>query len=114
MEDGGEVTFDLRDGLDVQIRPGATVDDVLALDVNRGHPMTGPVCVEGAEPGDLLDVEILDIAPGDWGYTIILPGLGLLGHRFPDPFVVSWALAAGWRARPISQAWPSRAARSSA
>jgi formamidase len=95
VEPGAEVTFDLRDGLDVQITPDSTVADVLALDVNRGHPMTGPVAIAGAEPGDLLDVEILAIEPADWGYTIILPGLGLLGHRFGEPFVVKWDLRGG-------------------
>jgi formamidase len=95
IEPGEQVSFDLRDGLDVQIRPDSGVQDVLDLDVNRGHPMTGPVAIAGAEPGDLLDVEILDIAPADWGYTIVLPGLGLLGHRFDEPFVVSWDLRGG-------------------
>jgi formamidase len=92
---GDEVTFDLRDGLDVQITPGSTVDDVLTLDVNRGHPMTGPLYVDGAEPGDLLDVEILEINPANWGYTIILPNLGLLDFRFAEPFVVEWDLTDG-------------------
>ena len=89
------MAFDLRDGLDVQIRPGSTVADVLALDVSRGHPLTGPVHVEGAEPGDLLEVEILDVTPAEWGYTIILPNLGLLGHRFAEPFVVEWEIHEG-------------------
>jgi formamidase len=92
---GDEVTFDLRDGLDVQITPGATVEDVLTLDVTRGHPMTGPVHIEGAEPGDLLDVEILEIRPAQWGYTVILPSLGLLDFRFAEPFVVEWDLSGG-------------------
>lgn len=92
---GDVVTFGLRDGLDVQIRPGSTVADVVALDVNRGHPMTGPVVIEGAEPGDLLDVEILDITPDGWGYTIIMPRLGLLDYRFDEPFVVEWDLTGG-------------------
>ena len=92
---GEEVTFEMRDGLDVQIKPDSTVDDVVSLDVNRGHPMTGPVYIDGAEPGDLLDVEILDITPSDWGYTIILPNLGLLDYRFSEPFVVKWNLSGG-------------------
>ena len=57
--------------------------------------MTGPVFVEGAEPGDLLDVEILEIEPADWGYTIVLPRLGLLDFRFEEPFVVEWDLSGG-------------------
>jgi formamidase len=92
---GESVLFQLRDGLDVQIRPDSTADDVIAMDLNRGHPMTGPVYVRGAEPGDLLDVEILDITPADWGYTIIMPNLGALDYRFSEPFVVQWDLRGG-------------------
>ena len=95
VEPGENVVFQLRDGLDVQIRPDATTGDVIAMDVNRGHPMTGPVCIRGAEPGDLLDVDILHISPADWGFTIIMPQLGALGHRFGEPFVVKWDLRGG-------------------
>jgi formamidase len=95
VEPGECVLFQLRDGLDVQIRPDSTTADVTAMDLNRGHPMTGPVSIRGAEPGDLLDVEILDITPADWGYTIIMPGLGALDHRFSEPFVVKWDLGRG-------------------
>lgn len=95
VDPGDVVTFDLRDGLDVQIVAGSSPDAVLTLDVNRGHPMTGPVYVAGAEPGDLLDVEILEIEPANWGYTIVIPNLGLLSHRFGEPFVVSWDLRGG-------------------
>jgi formamidase len=95
VEPGQSVLFQLRDGLDVQIRPDSTTDDVIAMDLNRGHPMTGPVYIRGAEPGDLLDVEILDITPADWGYTIIMPNLGALDYRFSEPFVVQWDLRGG-------------------
>jgi formamidase len=95
VEPGATVLFQLRDGLDVQIRSDATTDHVTAMDINRGHPMTGPVYIRGAEPGDLLDVEILDITPADWGYTIIMPNLGALDYRFSEPFVVKWDLRGG-------------------
>ena len=87
---GETVLFQLRDGLDVQIRPDSTTDDVIGMELNRGHPMTGPVYIHGTEPGDLLDIEILEITPADWGYTIIMPNLGALGYRFNEPFVVKW------------------------
>jgi formamidase len=95
VEPGESVLFQLRDGLDVQIRPDSTTDDVTAMDLNRGHPMTGPVSIRGAEPGDLLDVEILDVTPAEWGYTIIMPNLGALDYRFSEPFVVKWDLRGG-------------------
>ena len=95
IEPGESVLFQLRDGLDVQIRPDSTTDDVAAMDLNRGHPLTGPVSISGAEPGDLLDVEILDVTPADWGYTIIMPNFGVLGDRFSEPFLVKWDLHGG-------------------
>jgi formamidase len=95
VEPGESVVFQLRDGLDVQIRPDSTADDVTTMDLNRGHPMTGPVRIQGAEPGDLLDVEILDITPADWGFTIIMPRLGALDYRFGEPFLVKWDLRGG-------------------
>jgi formamidase len=95
VEPGETVHCRLRDGLDVQIGPDSTTDDVLAMDLNRGHPMTGPVLVRGAEPGDLLDVEILAVTPAEWGYTIVMPNLGALDYRFSEPFVVKWDLRGG-------------------
>jgi formamidase len=95
VEPGESVLFQLRDGLDVQIRPDSTTDDVIAMDLTRGHPMTGPVHIRGAEAGDLLDVEILDITPADWGFTIIIPNVGALDYRFSEPFVVKWDLRGG-------------------
>jgi formamidase len=95
VEPAESVLFQLRDGLDAQIRPDSTADDVIAMDLNRGHPMTGPVHIGGAEPGDLLDVEILDITPAEWGFTFIMPDTGALDYRFSEPFVVKWDLRGG-------------------
>lgn len=92
---GETLDVDLRDGLDMQINPASTLDDVIALDVRRGHPMTGPFVITGAEPGDLLQVDILDIQPDDFGYTIVIPGLGLLSDRFEAPFLVKWTVSNG-------------------
>ena len=45
----------------------------------RGHPLTGPVAIEGAEPGDVLEIEVLDIQTAPWGWTACRPnGIGLL------------------------------------
>lgn len=49
-----------------------------------GHIMTGPVAVEGAEPGDLLEVRIRDITlPCDWGFNAVMPLRGTLPEDFP-------------------------------
>jgi formamidase len=93
---GDEVVLETRDALDGQIGPGATADTVAATNLDVVHPLTGPVYVEGAEPGDLLEVEILDVAPEPYGFTVQVPGFGFLREEFPDPYVVHWDIADGW------------------
>src|SRR6476660_7328125 len=63
VSSGDIVELELRDGLDLQIDADSEAADVLGLDFNRGHALTGPIFVEGAEPGDLLDIEVLQIRP---------------------------------------------------
>src|ERR1700722_8037075 len=92
---GDEVILETRDAFDGQMSPNASLDAVAAANLDRLHPLTGPVYIEGAEPGDLLDIEILDIEPGEYGYTVQVPGFGFLRDQFPDPFKVSWDIADG-------------------
>lgn len=93
---GDEVILQTRDALDGQVGPDATLEQVGAADLNVVHPLTGPVYVNGAEPGDILEVEILDIEPDRYGFTVQLPGFGFLRDEFPDPFMVRWSLADGY------------------
>lgn len=93
---GDEVVLETRDAVDGQIGADSTLDDVLKMDPSVIHPLTGPVYVEGAEPGDLLEVEVLDVVPGSFGYTLQSPGFGFLRDDFPDPFIARWALEGGW------------------
>lgn len=92
VEDGDRVILETRDALDGLITPSSTSSDVTRLDLKKAHPLTGPVFVAGAQPGDLLEVEILDIVPESFGYTFLLPGSGLLKDCFPDPFLVQWEI----------------------
>jgi len=95
-EPGDEVVMETRDALDGQAGPGVTADALVAPNLDVVHPLTGPVYVEGAEPGDLLAVEILDIEPDRYGFTVQIPGFGFLRDEFPEPFKVDWDLADGW------------------
>lgn len=52
--------------------------DPTAVDMNFVHTLTGPVYVEGAQPGDVLAVELLEIEVGDWGWMAIIPDFGVL------------------------------------
>ncbi len=55
-----------------------------AMDFGQVNPVTGPIRVEGAEPGDALVIDILETAVADWGWTACIPGFGLLADEFPD------------------------------
>jgi len=95
-EPGDEVILETRDAFDGQFGPGVSLDAVAGVNLDRLHPLTGPVYIEGAERGDLLDIEIVDIEPAGYGYTAQVPGFGFLRDEFPDPFKVDWTLADGW------------------
>jgi formamidase len=95
-EPGDEVVLETRDAFDGQMGPDATLDTVAAPNLDVVHPLTGPVYVEGAQPGDLLEVEILEVVPDSYGYTVQVPGFGFLRDVFGEPFMVRWELAGGW------------------
>ena len=61
-----------------QLALGSTVADLEALDIDLIHALTGPVYVEGAEPGDTLVVTLIELEPGDWGWTGVWPDFGFL------------------------------------
>ena len=84
--DSGEVVeFTVRDASDEQIQANSTSEDVAKLDFGHVNPVSGPVYVRGAQPGDVLAVEILEFRPRDWGWTALIPGFGLLADEFPEP-----------------------------
>ena len=87
ISSGDTVVVETRDVSDNQIVPGSTKDVIAGLDWDRVYPLAGPIGVRGAEPGDTLAVEILDIHTRGWGWTAILPELGLLPEDFPDPYL---------------------------
>ncbi len=69
---------------DQQFEMGSSVDAVASLDFDPIHPLTGPVYVEDAQPGDVLAVTLHKVEIGDWGWTAIVPGFGFLADDFPD------------------------------
>jgi len=70
---------------DGQFDVTSTAADVETLSFDPIHPLTGPVAVEGASPGDVLAVTLLDIEVDDWGWAAIVPGFGFLADRFTEP-----------------------------
>jgi acetamidase/formamidase len=84
---GDTVVVHTRDVSDNQIGPDSDSSAIESLDWDRVYPLAGPIAVQGAEPGDVLAVEVLDIHTEGWGWTAILPGLGLLPDDFPDAYL---------------------------
>ncbi len=72
---------------DKQLNPESTIEDLKNLDFTPIHPFTGPMYVEGAEPGDLLKVKLHKIELGHWGWTAIIPGFGFLADDFKEPYL---------------------------
>jgi acetamidase/formamidase len=95
IDPGDTVVFDTRDAANLFYSKASTHEDVLRRGPFKGHPLTGPVAVRGARPGDTLVVEILDVQPAlDWGWTAIRPGRGLLPESdFAKPFLHIWDLS---------------------
>jgi formamidase len=93
---GEEVVLETRDALDGQLSAGSGAAEVGAVDLNVVHPLTGPVSVAGAQPGDLLEVEILEVAAEPFGFTCQIPGFGFLADIFTEPYLVRWQIEKGW------------------
>jgi acetamidase/formamidase len=88
---GDTVHFELKVSGDGQLQKDSRVEEV-DLDWETIYVLSGPVHVEGAEPGDTLQVDILSLRPGNWGWTMILPELGLLPEDFTRPYLKTFDL----------------------
>jgi acetamidase/formamidase len=95
VDPGEVVRFECRDALDGQVGPDSTAEDLANASFDPVHPLTGPVAVAGAEPGDVLAVEFLDFEHKGCGFTGFMPGemgLGLLPEEFPKAGLHVWDL----------------------
>jgi formamidase len=89
------VVYETRDAFDGQLNDQSTAEDVGNADLGPVHPLTGPVFVKGAQPGDLLEVRLVAVEADpweQWGYTVEVPGFGFLRDEFPDPYIIHWRL----------------------
>jgi acetamidase/formamidase len=87
---GDTVEFETVDSSGAQLSADSTLADLAALDFGKVNPVTGPVWVAGAEPGDALKVTILSFQPSGWGWTANIPGFGLLADQFAEPALHIW------------------------
>lgn len=96
VKPGEEIILECLDFLDAQIKDTDSANDVRDVDLTRAHPLTGPVHVEGAEPGDILVVDLLDInyitPVGFSGIFAKSNGGSFLAEQFPDADKAIWDL----------------------
>jgi len=95
VEPGATILFHCNDSSAGQLGPSSTVADVAVLDFGKVNPVSGPIFVEGAAPGDALKIAIDSFAPQrhagrGFGWTANIPGFGLLADQFPDPALHVW------------------------
>lgn len=87
---GETLTFEVMDAWDGLLTPESTVADIARGNSDRINPVTGPIRIDGAQPGDTLRVRLDGYRPSGWGWTANIPGFGLLADDFPDPALHIW------------------------
>jgi amidase len=106
VDPGATVTFETNDCFTGQIRSEA--DLVTEIDLGRINSATGPVAVRGAEPGDSLVVELLDVRPGPRGFATLIPGFGQLVDRVQAPLTRVFEVEDGWIRQTQTIRFPAR------
>ena len=95
VPDGAVIEVYTKEASDGQFVPESTAEDVLSLDFEPIHPLTGPVFVEEAEVGDVLAVTLHEIEIGAFGWTAITPGFGFLADEFTEPYLQTFSFEKG-------------------
>jgi acetamidase/formamidase len=98
---GDTVHFECVDSTGAQVHRKMTAQEYMGIDRGLIHALSGPVFVSGAEPGDVLQIDVLDIQHKGWGWASVVPGLGFLKERFSEPFLFIWELE-----RDVSRSLP--------
>jgi acetamidase/formamidase len=90
VKPGESVAFECRDASAGQFTRDTLAAQVPTIDLGRVNPVTGPILIDGAMPGDALKITVLSFQPSGWGWTANIPGFGLLASQFPDPAIHHW------------------------
>jgi len=92
IRSGDSIEIECQDSSGSQVCPGMTAAEFMAIDRTRIHALTGPIWIEDAEPGDMLEIEVIKIRHRGWGWSSVTPGLGFLKERFTEPYLFHWQL----------------------
>ena len=90
MAPGDRVVLEVEDAGGGQVTRHTQAGDLQGLNFSRINPVTGPVHVHGARPGDALRVTFEEFRPSGWGWTALIPGFGLLADQFTEPVLATW------------------------
>ncbi len=102
---GDTVQMECADSSGWQVQPGMCLEEFLKIERGRIHALTGPIFVEGAEPGDALQIDVLEVAHQGWGWSSVTGGLGFLKERFREPYLFHWRLD-GRASRSLRRQFP--------
>jgi acetamidase/formamidase len=92
IEPGDEVQVECVDASGGQVQPGMTTAQYLTIDRTKIHALTGPIWIEGADPGDVVEIDVLATRHAGWGWSSVVEGLGFLKERFHEPYLFHWQL----------------------
>ncbi|WP_400077802.1 acetamidase/formamidase family protein [Winogradskyella sp. R77965] len=87
VKSGAIIEAYTEDASDEQFDLNSTVEDLKTLDFEPIHPLTGPVFVEGAKPGDVLKVTLHTVDVGDWGWNSIYPGFSFVADSIKGEYL---------------------------
>ena len=93
---GEQVTLRAPDASDGELTRTSTTADIAQIDYRNLDPLVGPIFVEGAKPGDALQISVLELTPLSWGWSGLLPNFGLLSDEISEPYYKVWELDAGY------------------
>ena len=90
VKSGQIIEIETVDSSGAQLDLNSTIEDVKNLDFSKVNPVTGPIYIENAELGDVIEIELIDFVSSGWGWTAIIPGFGLLAEEFKKPDIYLW------------------------
>lgn len=90
VKPGTTLEFKCMDSSGGQLGANSTLEDVKNLDFSRINPVTGPIFIDGAEPGDAIKITVEGFTPSGVGWTANIPGFGLLADQFGDSALHVW------------------------
>jgi len=92
VKSGSIIEAETEEAADEEIKLDSEAAVINTLNSDLIHPLTGPVYVEGAQPGDVLAVTLHEIEIGDWGWVAVFPGFGILADEFTEPWLKTYKL----------------------